>query len=70
MTVIERSAVVHLPLDETWEAFYGNQMQNWVELSDSVVEVRDYEVHDDGTPEYLVIHRPRYDDWTLPIPAR
>ena len=20
----------------------------------------------DGTPEYLVVHRPRYDDWSLP----
>lgn len=55
MTLIERSAVVHLSPNETWEAFYGNQMQNWVELSDSTVEVRDYEVHDDGTPEYVIV---------------
>ncbi len=25
-----------------------------------------YRFRDDGTPEYLVIHRPLYDDWTLP----
>ena len=30
MPVIERSAVVPLPLEETWEAFFGEQMQNWV----------------------------------------
>lgn len=57
MTVIERSAVVALPLEEAWEAFFGNQLQNWVALSDAVVEVRDYRVSSDGLPEYVMVNR-------------
>ncbi len=57
MTVIERSAVVRLSLEETWEVFNGNEMQNLVELSDSVVEVRDYRMREDGTPEYVMVNR-------------
>lgn len=57
MPVIERSAVVPLPLEETWEAFFGDQMQNWVRLSDVVVEVHDYRMRPDGTPEYVMVNR-------------
>jgi hypothetical protein len=55
--VVERSVVVPLPLAEAWDALYGNQLQNWVALSDSVVEVRDYRMRDDGTPEYVMVNR-------------
>jgi hypothetical protein len=57
MPVIERSAVVPLPLEETWEAIFGDRMQNWVRLSDAVVEVRDYRMRPDGTPEYVMVNR-------------
>ena len=57
MTAIERRAVVPLPLGATWEAFFGNEMQNWVELSDIVSEVREYRMRDDGTPEYVMVNR-------------
>lgn len=57
MIVLERSAVIPLPLDETWEALYGNGFQNAVRLSDSVVEVRDYQMRDDGTPEYFMVNK-------------
>ncbi|MDX1621347.1 MAG: SRPBCC family protein [Nitriliruptorales bacterium] len=57
MPVMERSAVVPLPLDEAWEAFFGDEMQNWVRLSDSVVAVREYEMRPDGTPEYVMVNR-------------
>lgn len=57
MPVIERSAVVPLPADATWEAFFGNDMQNWCDLSDMVVEVRDYRMRDDGTPEYVMVNK-------------
>jgi len=55
--VIERSAVVPRPLEATWEAFFGNEMQNWVELSDIVAEVREYRMRDDNTPEYVMVNR-------------
>lgn len=48
--IVERTAVVPLPMDETWEVFFGNEMQNWRELSDMVVEIRDYRMRADGTP--------------------
>jgi hypothetical protein len=54
---VERTAFVPLPLDETWEAFFGNDLQNWVSLSDIVVEVRDYRMRPDGTPEYVMVNR-------------
>ena len=57
MPVIERSAIVPLPLEETWEAFFGDQMQNWVRFSDAVVDVRDYRMRPDGTPEYVMANR-------------
>lgn len=57
MPIIERSAIVPLGLEETWEAFFGNEMQNWCELSDNVVEIRDFRWRDDGTPEYVMVNR-------------
>ncbi len=57
MSVVERSAVIPLSLAETWEAFNGNEMQNLVEMSDSVVEVTDYRMRDDGTPEYVMVNK-------------
>ncbi|MDX1657855.1 MAG: SRPBCC family protein [Nitriliruptorales bacterium] len=57
MPVIERSAVVPLPPEDAWEAFFGDEMQNWVRLSDLVVEVREYELRPDGTPEYVMVNR-------------
>ncbi len=56
MSLIERSAVVPLPLEETWELFNGNELQDLVELSDAVVEVRDYRMREDGTPEYVMVN--------------
>lgn len=55
--IVERTAIVPLPLEETWEAFFGNEMQNWCALSDMVVEVRDFRMRDDGTPEYVMVNR-------------
>jgi hypothetical protein len=55
--IVERTAVVPLPLEETWEAFFGNEMQNWCELSDMVVEVRDYRMRADRTPEYVMVNK-------------
>jgi hypothetical protein len=55
--IVERSALVPLPLEEAWEAFFGNEMQNWCELSDGVVEIRDYRMRPDGTPEYVMVNR-------------
>jgi hypothetical protein len=55
--IVERTAVVPLPLEETWEAFFGNEMQNWCELSDMVVEVRDYRMRADRTPEYVMVDK-------------
>jgi hypothetical protein len=57
MPLVERSALVPLPPDEAWEAFFGEGLQNWVALSSSVVAVRDYRVRDDGTPEYVMVNR-------------
>jgi hypothetical protein len=54
---VERSAFVPLPLADAWEAFFGNDLQNWAELSDMVVEVRDYRMRPDGTPEYVMVNR-------------
>jgi hypothetical protein len=39
------------------EAFFGNEMQNWCELSDMVVEVRDYRMRADRTPEYVMVNK-------------
>lgn len=57
MAVVERSAIVPLPLEATWEAFFGNEMQNWCALSDAVAEVRDFRMREDGTPEYVMVNR-------------
>lgn len=57
MGIVERSAVVPLPPEQAWDAFFGDQMQNWVRLSDSVVEVRDYQMREDGTPEYVMVNQ-------------
>lgn len=57
MPIVERSVIVPLGLEETWEAFFGNDMQNWCELSDSVVEVRDFRWRDDGSPEYVMVNK-------------
>ncbi len=57
MSVIERSAIVPLPLSETWELFNGNELQDLVELSDAVVEVKDYRMREDGTPEYVMVNQ-------------
>ena len=56
MPIVERSAVVPLSLEDAWEAFFGDGMQNWVRLSDVVVEVRDYRMRADGTPEYVMVN--------------
>jgi hypothetical protein len=55
--IVERTAVVPLALGDAWEAFFGNEMQNWCELSDVVVEIRDYRMRPDGTPEYVMVNR-------------
>ena len=57
MPIIERSAVVPLSPEEAWEAFFGDDLQNWVRLSRSVVEVREYRMRQDGTPEYVMVNR-------------
>jgi hypothetical protein len=54
---VERSAVVPLPADEAWEAFFGREAQNWVDLSDVVTAVREYRMRADGTPEYVMENR-------------
>jgi hypothetical protein len=54
---VQRSAVVPLSADEAWEAFFGREAQNWVELSDVVTAVRDYRLRADGTPEYVMENR-------------
>jgi hypothetical protein len=57
MPIVERSVIVPLDLAEAWEAFFGNEMQNWRDLSDSVVEIRDFRWRDDGTPTYVMVNR-------------
>lgn len=57
MPIFERSTIVPLGLHEAWEAFFGNQMQNWRRLSDSVDETRDFRWREDGAPEYVMINR-------------
>lgn len=57
MPMVERSAIVPLALEEAWEAFFGNDMQNWYRLSDVVSEIRDFRFRDDGTPEYVMVNR-------------
>lgn len=57
MPIVERSAIVPLPLEKAWEAFFGNEMQNWCDLSDGVAEIRDFRWRDDGTPEYVMVNR-------------
>lgn len=75
MTVVERRAIFPMDLEQTWDALYGNELQNWVALSDSVVAVRDYHLRPDGTPEYVMVnrsgpmrasHRSDYDVWQPP----
>lgn len=55
--IVERTAVVPLPPEEAWEAFFGNEMRNWRDLSDMVLEIRDFRMRDDGTPEYVMVNR-------------
>lgn len=55
--IVERSAFVPLPPEEAWEAFFGNEMQNWCELSDMVAEIRGFRMRPDGTPEYVMVNR-------------
>ncbi|CAN5823952.1 hypothetical protein BH23ACT4_BH23ACT4_07990 [soil metagenome] len=55
--IVERIAVVPLPPEEAWEAFFGNEMQNWCDLSEIVAEIRDYRMRPDGTPEYVMVNR-------------
>lgn len=57
MPIVERSVIVPLDLEDAWEAFFGNEMQNWRDLSDSVVEIRDFRWRDDGTPTYVMVNR-------------
>lgn len=57
MPIVERSAIVPLPPEATWEAFFGAEMQNWCALSDMVEEIRDYRMRVDGTPEYVMVNR-------------
>lgn len=75
LATIERHATFALDLEQTWEALYGDDLQNWVRLSDSVVEVRDFQLRDDGTPAYVMVnrsgpmkvsHRSDYDVWQPP----
>lgn len=54
---VERSAVVPLPLDQAWDAFFANELRNWVALSDVVLEVKEYRMRPDGTPEYVMVNR-------------
>ena len=56
MPMVQRSAVVPLDLEATWDAFFGDEMQRWVHLSDVVVEVRDYRIRPDGMPEYVMVN--------------
>lgn len=55
--MLERSAVAPVSLEDAWEAFNGDEMQNLVRFSDSVAEVRDYRMRDDGTPEYVMVNQ-------------
>ena len=55
MTVVQGSAVMPLSLEETWEVFNGNELQQLIELSDSLIEVRDYRMREEGTPEYVSV---------------
>lgn len=55
--IVERTALVPLPPEEAWEVFFGNEMQNWCELSDMIAEVRDFRMRPDGTPEYVMVNR-------------
>lgn len=57
MPIVERHAIVPLGLEGAWEAFFGNELQNWCDLSDSVDEIRDFHLREDGTPEYVMVNR-------------
>lgn len=57
MTTVERSTIVPLEIEEAWEAFFGNQMQNWCDLSDIVVEINQFRWREDGMPEYVMVNR-------------
>lgn len=39
------------------EALFCNELRNWSELSDIVVEVRDYRMREDGTPGYVMVNK-------------
>jgi hypothetical protein len=56
MPIVQRSAVIPLDLEAAWDAFFGDEMQRWVRLSDLVVEVRDYRIRPDGMPEYVMVN--------------
>lgn len=57
MYVMERSTVIPLSLEDAWELFNGNELRDLVEVSEAIVEVRDYRMRDDGTPEYVMVNK-------------
>lgn len=57
MPIVERNVIVPLGLEEAWEALFGNEMQNWCELSDIAAEIRDFRWREDGTPTYVMVNR-------------
>jgi hypothetical protein len=57
MPIVQRSVIVPLGIEDAWEAFFGNEMQNWCDLSDMIVEVRDFQWREDGTPTYVMVNR-------------
>lgn len=50
---------VHVPLGRArvWHYLFGDQMRHVPEIARSVVEIRDYRMRPDGTPEYTMVHR-------------
>jgi uncharacterized protein YndB with AHSA1/START domain len=50
---------VHLPLprERVWHYLYGDKMRHVPEVAPSIVEIRDYRMRDDGTPEYVMVHQ-------------
>ncbi len=50
MPIVGRSVIVPLGLQEAWEAFFGTEMQNWCELSDIGVEIRDFQWRETAHP--------------------
>lgn len=47
-----------LSLEETWEVFNGNELQQLIELAEAFLEVRDYRMREEGTPEYGSVIQP------------